>query len=121
MIGASMGGLASLYGLIKFPDLYKTALALSTHWILGNQPLVEDLIRRLPKGNGHKVWMSRGTSGLDANYEDCQQLADQLMIKSGWSLNKNFKSVVFNRASHNERAWARQLPEVLEFWLKTNP
>jgi predicted alpha/beta superfamily hydrolase len=121
MIGASMGGLASLYGLIKFPDLYKTALALSTHWILGNQPLVEDLIRRLPIGDGHKVWMSRGTSGLDANYEDCQQLADQLMIKSGWSLNKNFKSVVFNRASHNERAWARQLPEVLEFWLKTNP
>jgi hypothetical protein len=62
--------------------------------------------------------MSRGTSGLDAKYESCQNLADQLMIKSGWSLNKNFKSVIFNRASHNERAWARHLPEVLDFWIK---
>jgi len=118
MIGASMGGLASLYGLIKYPDLYKTALALSPHWILGNQPLVEDLVSRLPKNLGHKVWMSRGTSGLDAKYEKFQELADQLMIKAQWQVNKNFKSVTFNRASHNERAWARQLPEALEFWIK---
>jgi predicted alpha/beta superfamily hydrolase len=118
MIGASMGGLASLYGLIKYPDLYKTALALSTHWILGNEPLVEDLVKRLPVNSGHKIWMSRGTSGLDAKYEQFQHFADQLMIKSGWHLDKNFKTVVFNRASHNERAWARQIPDVLDFWLK---
>jgi len=118
MIGASMGGLASLYGLIKYPDLYKTALALSPHWILGNQPLVKDLVNRLPKNAGHKIWMSRGTSGLDAKYEECQEFADQLMIQTNWQANKNFKSVIFNRASHNERAWARQVPEVLEFWIK---
>ncbi len=118
MIGSSMGGLATLYGLIKYPDLYKTALAFSPHWILGNQPLVEDLINRLPKNLGHKVWMSRGTSGLDAKYEKCQEFADQLMIKNEWQVNKNFKSITFNRASHNERAWARQLPEALEFWIK---
>jgi len=113
-----MGGLASLYGLIKYPDLYKTALALSPHWILGNQPLVKDLVNRLPKNAGHKIWMSRGTSGLDAKYEECQEFADQLMIQTNWQENKNFKSVIFNRASHNERAWARQVPEVLEFWIK---
>jgi predicted alpha/beta superfamily hydrolase len=119
MIGASMGGLATLYGLIRYPELYKSALALSPHWILGNEPLVEDLVSRLPRNLGHKVWMSRGTSGLDAKYEKCQELADVLMIKNNWQVNKNFKSVVFNRASHNERAWAKQLPEVLEFWLKS--
>lgn len=85
---------------------------------LGTQPLVEDLVNRLPKNLGHKIWMSRGTSGLDAKYEKCQELADQLMIKAEWQVNKNFKSVIFNRASHNERAWARQLPEALEFWIK---
>ena len=121
MIGASMGGLATLYGVIKYPDLYKTALALSTHWILGNEPLVQDMINRLPKNQQHKIWMSRGTSGLDAKYKVCQHLADQLMINSGWQLNTNFKSQVFNRASHNERAWAKQIPQVLDFWLKTNP
>ncbi|MFM8628117.1 MAG: alpha/beta hydrolase [Candidatus Nanopelagicus sp.] len=118
MIGASMGGLATLYGLIKYPNLYSTGLALSPHWILGNQPLVVDLINRLPKNQGHKIWMSRGTSGLDAKYESCQIVADQLMLETGWQLNKNFKSEIFDRASHNERAWAKQVPEVLEFWVK---
>jgi len=40
------------------------------------------------------------------------------MINMGWRLGHDLQSEVFNRASHNERAWARQLPKVLEFWLK---
>jgi len=118
MIGSSMGGLATLYGVSKYPGLYKTGLALSTHWILGNQPLVEDLLSRLPKPSEHKIWFSRGTAGLDASYVDCQKYADEFMINMGWRLNHDLQSEIFNRASHNERAWARQLPKVLDFWLK---
>jgi len=116
MIGSSMGGLATLYAAIKFPDRFKTALALSTHWPLAGESLVDWMIPRLPKNHGFKVWMSRGTKGLDATYLPFQERADELMKGAGWS-SSNFKSKVFHRTTHNERSWASYLDEPIRFWL----
>ncbi|MFM1789444.1 MAG: hypothetical protein RLZZ12_793 [Actinomycetota bacterium] len=116
MIGSSMGGLATLYSAIKFPEKFRTALALSTHWPLAGDQLVDWMIPKLPKDSGFKVWMSRGTKGLDASYPPFQNRADQLMRDHGWS-GTNFKSKVFHRSTHNERSWASYLDEPIRFWL----
>ncbi len=116
MIGSSMGGLATLYSAIKFPNRFKTALALSTHWPLAGEPLVDWMIPRLPQEEGFKVWMSRGTKGLDATYPPFQDRADQLMRELNWN-QANFRSKVFHRTTHNERSWASYLDEPLRFWL----
>jgi predicted alpha/beta superfamily hydrolase len=115
MIGSSMGGLATLYAMTRHQNLFHTALALSPHWILAGDPLVDWLVRKLPNTPEHRTWMSRGTKGLDASYPPYQDRADQLMRELGWS--SRYKSKVYPRSSHNERSWAAYVAEPLRFWL----
>lgn len=115
MIGSSMGGLATLYAMVKFGKEFDTALALSPHWVLAGNPLVEWLLPRLPNEATKKIWMSRGTKGLDASYLPHQDYADQIMKSLGWR--SRYSSKVYPRSSHNERSWAAYVAEPLRFWL----
>jgi predicted alpha/beta superfamily hydrolase len=115
MIGSSMGGLATLNAFSRFPDVFDTCLSFSPHWTLAGQPLVENLIGNLPRPERKKLWMSRGTKGLDASYEPFQNRADQLVRNLGW--NSNFSTKVYHRTGHNERSWASYLDQALKFWI----
>lgn len=115
MIGSSMGGLATLNALTLRPEFFKTALAFSPHWVLGGKPLVEHILKELPKPGSHKIWMSRGDRKLDSNYKPDQDHADKLMRELGWR--SDYRSTVFNKAAHNERAWAKQVDDAFRFWL----
>ena len=115
MIGSSMGGLATLYALGQRNGFFRTALAFSPHWVIGGNPLVDHLLNALPKPGQHKVWMSRGNKKLDSTYKPHQDYADKLMANLGWQ--HQFKSVIFNKAGHNERAWAKQVDDAFRFWL----
>ena len=116
MIGSSMGGLATLYAVAQMPQRFSTALALSTHWPFGGNPLVEKTINSLPLPGSHKVWMSHGTKGLDAEYAPFQAYADKLMFERGYRTN-DFVSRMYPRTGHNERSWAKYLDQPLNFWL----
>ena len=117
VIGSSMGGLASLYALGKRPDFFTTALALSPHWSAGDAPLVDALIDGLPKPGEHKVWMSRGTKGLDSHYGPFQERADKKMRQAGWHEGEDFITRVYKRSGHTERSWAKYLDQPMKFWL----
>ena len=119
VIGSSMGALSTLYAAHKFPNKFKTVLALSPHWIIGGEDLVRRTVKELPAPGSHKVWMSRGTKALDAEYEPFQDLADQLMIEKGYQSNTDFISKVFNKTGHNEASWASYLDQPLRFWLNS--
>lgn len=115
MIGSSLGGLATLYAAIKHADKFKTALALSPHWVLSNENFALSMVSALPEN--HKIWMSRGDKGLDREYVQLQSYVDQLMKSRGFT--RNFESKVYKRSGHNERSWAKYLHEPLRFWLNT--
>lgn len=115
MIGSSMGGLATLYALSKYSERFHCALALSPHWVLAGDPLVDWMIPKLPNRAEVKVWMSRGTKGLDASYLPYQDRADDLMKELNWGT--RYLSKVFHRTTHNERSWASYVNEPLRFWL----
>jgi predicted alpha/beta superfamily hydrolase len=117
MIGSSMGGLATLYALARHSQKFHTALALSPHWVLAGDPLVDYLINRLPNRPEHRVWMSRGTKGLDASYLPYQNRADELMRDLGWG--SRYRTKVYHRTTHNERSWASYVDEPIRFWLNT--
>jgi pimeloyl-ACP methyl ester carboxylesterase len=119
MIGSSMGGLATLYAAAQMPEQFSTALALSTHWPFGGNPLVEKTINSLPIAGTHKVWMSHGTKGLDSEYAPFQVYADKLMYERGYRTN-DFTSRVYPRSGHNERSWAKYLDQPLSFWRNSN-
>ena len=113
VIGSSMGGLATLYAAIQHPDKFKTALALSPHWIISDQEFARSMVDALPLT--HKIWMSRGDKGLDKEYPPLQSYVDSLMRARGFT--SNFESKVYKRSGHNERSWAKYLNDPLRFWL----
>ena len=117
LIGSSMGGLSTLYATFKHPDKFNTALALSPHWIIGGDPLVHRTVKELPTPGSHKIWMSRGTKALDAQYEPFQDLADELMLQKGYRSDVDFISKVYKKTGHNEASWASYLDQPLRFWL----
>jgi predicted alpha/beta superfamily hydrolase len=117
VVGSSLGGLASLYALAKYPDFFTTALALSPHWSIGERDFVDALIEILPTPGRHKVWMSHGTRGIDAKYGPAQRYADQKMVEAGWQINRDYKTQVYKKSGHNERSWARYLDQPMRFWL----
>ena len=49
--------------------------------------------------------MSRGDRKLDSTYKEDQEHADAIMHQLGWR--NNYKSVLYKKAAHNERAWAK--------------
>ena len=118
MLGSSMGGLATLYAMARYAPYFQTALAFSTHWPVGENPLVEALMRPLNPTFLPKLWMSRGTKGHDRNYEPFQELADQIAIENGYHLGSTLQTKVFKRTGHNEKSWRSYLPQALRFWLK---
>jgi predicted alpha/beta superfamily hydrolase len=117
MIGSSMGGLSTLYAGIQRPEQMSALLALSPHWTIGGNRLVERTVEELPKPGTHKIWMSRGTKSIDADYKPFQELADRLMKEKGYRIGHDFLTKVYEKSSHNERSWASYLDQVMKFWL----
>jgi len=117
VIGASMGGLSTLYAGIQRPEQMRALLALSPHWPIGGNRLVERTVEELPKPGTHKVWMSRGTKSIDADYKPFQELADRLMKEKGYRIGQDFVTKVYEKTSHNESSWASYLDQVMKFWL----
>lgn len=118
VMGSSMGGLASAYALASRPDVYSTALCLSTHWTPGGHEGTRLLVEMLPAPEfGARVWFDHGTENLDSTYGEFQMTADALMRERGYVIGSQWQSRVYDGADHNESSWAARLPEVLRWWL----
>lgn len=118
LLGASMGGLASIYGVIRKPDFFHTSLSFSPHWVIGNKELSEKMMQDFPAPGKHRLWMSRGTKGLDALYEEAQNHADKWIRSRGYKDSSDLVTKVLNRGAHTNATWARHVPTALDFWMK---
>lgn len=118
VMGSSMGGLASAYALALRPDVYSTALCLSTHWTPGGHEGTRLLVQMLPPASaGARVWFDHGTENLDATYGEFQVTADAVMRERGYAPGRQWQTRVYDGADHNEASWSTRLPEVLRWWL----
>ncbi|MBN2817448.1 MAG: alpha/beta hydrolase [Bacteroidales bacterium] len=118
LMGSSMGGLISLYGLCEYPGIFGGAACLSTHW-----PALEGITLRyvknhLPAPKSNKIYYDHGTETLDSLYEPFQQRIDSIMMKRGYQPGLNYLSEKFEGEAHTESAWKKRLPIPLEFLLK---
>ncbi|OYU76854.1 MAG: esterase [Alphaproteobacteria bacterium PA3] len=131
IMGSSMGGLISLYGICEYPNVFGAAGCLSTHWTLLSaaesyskpdletpamiQAFATYLKRKLPKPGQNKIWMDHGTINLDSFYQPYQVAMDQVFKAQGWQQGKDFESRVYEGADHNEASWRSRLHEPLAF------
>jgi enterochelin esterase-like enzyme len=134
LMGASMGGLISLYGITQMPQVFGRAAALSVHWpasisrerIFVNaatwQPVITqawaEQLRALPPGVAaqQRLWVDRGGVELDSLYAPYQRELVPVLEQAGYRA-PAFAHRVYPKAGHNEAAWRARLDEVLAFIL----
>jgi predicted alpha/beta superfamily hydrolase len=116
IMGSSMGGLISLYTLTKHPDVFAGAGCLSTHWLAGENAMVDALAANLPSANQHRLYFDYGTITLDEGYEPFQQRMDRHLQEAGWDTS-HYLTKKFIGAAHNETAWRSRLEIPLNFLL----
>jgi enterochelin esterase-like enzyme len=117
MMGSSMGGLVSLYGLCECPGVFGGAACLSTHWPAAEGVTVGYLRRALPAPGEHRIYFDYGTETLDALYEPYQEEVDRIMRDRGYEEGRDWVTRRFEGAEHSERAWRRRVGIPLEFLL----
>lgn len=124
-----MGGLASLYAMCEYPQIFGSAACLSTHWI-GNfdydntifpNAMLAYINDHLPDPANHCLYLDRGTTDLDSSYETWEGMARELVRSKGYmEENGNFLCMTDEGASHNEVFWALRVDLPLHFILHSN-
>ncbi len=118
LIGSSMGGLISAYGLCEYPEVFAGAACLSTHWPAGEGKMADYLADRLPDPQTHRLYFDYGTETIDAQYEPFQLRVDEVLRRRGYLEGHHWVTRKFIGEDHSERAWRRRVEIPLRFLLK---
>ena len=126
MMGSSMGGLISMYGVQEYPDVFGGAACLSTHWpaVFGDgQPpeavlhMLDTLAERMAPVDGHRWYFDFGTTELDAVYEEFQLPVDARLRELGYKEGDTWLTRKYEGAGHAERYWRERVHVPLTFLL----
>jgi len=110
LLGSSMGGLISLYGLFYRSNVFGFAGAMSPAlWIAGGA--IYNYIQQHDFVPG-KIYLDNGTR------ESSARKMNALLTEKGYTPGEDLFYVVEPEAEHRESAWARRLPDALRFLLK---
>lgn len=131
MMGSSMGGLISIYGLSEYPHIFGGVACLSTHSPLASYELIDEktdsevsskfrdyLEQNLPEANMKKIYFDYGNLTGDSFYEPYQKKIDKIMVSKGYS-SEYWETLFFEGESHSEISWAKRLSIPVLFLLKT--
>lgn len=119
VMGSSMGGLISLYAMIKYPHLFGKAGCVSSHWpvpYLGDL-FINSLKETLPPAQTHAIYFDHGTLTLDHNYEPYQLKVNQIFRDAGYT-DDNLLYKKFEGHKHNYVDWQRRVAIPLQFLLQ---
>lgn len=135
-LGSSMGALASLYLMCEYPTVFGGAVAMSTHWIgsLDANPdytlfddtvcanaILDYMAANLPSPDSHILYLDRGTTGLDAQYGEYEELARRIASDKGYSVADHTLYLHdAEGAGHNEWSWQQRVHLPLRFILSKN-
>ena len=126
LMGSSMGGLISMYGVQKYPEVFGGAACLSTHWpaVFGEGEdeeavalVLDELAERMAPLADHRWYFDFGTTELDAKYEQFQLPVDARLRELGYAEGETWVTRKFEGAGHAERYWRERVHIPLEFLL----
>jgi predicted alpha/beta superfamily hydrolase len=113
--GSSMGGLISLYGFFKRPDIFGFAGVMSPALWFAKRAVLR-FVERAPFVDG-RIYIDCGTLEGYTEVQDVKRLRDVLLDK-GYRERRDLFVVIEKGAGHDERAWARRLRKELQFLLR---
>jgi len=117
--GSSYGGLASVWVGLTHADVFGKIAALSTSVGRDDRQIV-GFVASLPEKPETLVWTDMGTREYSGAVKDARRLRDALVAK-GWEEGVDLRHVEAEGEAHNEAAWAKRMPAVLEFLFPVPP
>ncbi|MGH9931554.1 MAG: alpha/beta hydrolase [Pyrinomonadaceae bacterium] len=117
--GSSLGGLASLYLSLKYPNVFGRAAVVSPSVWFANKQIVR-YVEELRKKSGVSVWIDIGTKEGGTPEEAKQSVNDarllqHTLVKKGWRVGRDLNYFEAEGAEHNEAAWAVRVEAILTF------
>jgi predicted alpha/beta superfamily hydrolase len=117
--GSSYGGIASLWIGLTHADTFGKIAALSTSVDRDDGQIVR-FVEALPAKPETLVWTDMGTDEGDGALKAGRRLRD-VLVAEGWEEGVDTVYVEAEGEPHNETAWAKRLPAVLEFLFPPRP
>lgn len=113
LIGSSFGGIVTLHLGLTRPEVFgKLGVVSPSIWVDGRVML--ERIAELKKKPSLKIWTDMGGSEGPEALADARAFRDAL-LKKGWMPGKDLMYFEEPRAEHNEAAWARRFPLILNY------
>ncbi len=117
LMGASLGGLGTIYGVARHPEVFGVGLALSTHWPLGGQKMIDLLCGSLPAPGKVRIYSDCGDIELDSAYPEWHFAFVEKMQKLGYLRDKTFRAEMWPGTGHKESWWAMRVEHPINWWL----
>lgn len=117
LMGASLAGLGTIYGVARHPEVFGVGLALSTHWPLGGQKMIDLLCGSLPAPGKVRIYSDCGDIGLDSAYPEWHFAFVEKMQKLGYLRDKTFRAEMWPGTGHKESWWAMRVEHPINWWL----
>ncbi|OYT12186.1 MAG: esterase [Bacteroidetes bacterium 4572_114] len=125
LMGSSMGGLISIYALCEYPQIFRGAGCLSTHWVGDpevkphevSDAFVTYLNENLPDAGGHILYFDYGTATLDSLYQPHQHKIDKVIMDKSYRVGMDWMTKKYDGHEHNEIYWRKRLDVPLIFLL----
>lgn len=114
IMGASMGGLVSLYAVCEYPDVFGGAGCLSTSWTIAGDIFMPYLEQQLPPPGRHRFYFDYGREALIDGYIDLQGHATRIAVDTGYTVGVDWIVQEFPGHDHSERAWRERVAIPLE-------
>ncbi len=115
IFGSSMGGLISLYGFFRHPEVFSFVGAMSPAFWFADRAIF-DFVRRAPFNLG-RIYLDVGTDEGMHTVRNTRRMRT-LLHSRGYDAGHQLLYVEDRGADHSERAWRRRLGRSLHFLLR---
>lgn len=104
--GSSMGGLISMYTILKYPGVFGNAGVFSPSFWL--PPAIYDYAKQQPLRKYTRVYFACGDSESDSMVADMQKMVS--LVRAKGLSEQNSPEVIVKGAQHNEKQWNSDFP-----------
>lgn len=125
IMGSSMGGLISIYGVTEYPEVFGAAVCMSTHWTgaIGDNAdfptaMKQYLLDNFPRNGDYLLYFDNGDCDYDSQYLPAYNEMNTLFDFLGYREGEKLKTGVFQGHSHSEKSWSERVSIPLQFVLK---
>lgn len=125
IMGSSMGGLISIYGVTEYPEVFGAAVCMSTHWTgaIGDNAdfptaMKQYLLDNFPRNGDYLLYFDNGNCDYDSQYLPAYNEMNTLFDFLGYREGEKLKTGVFQGHSHSEKSWSERVNIPLQFILK---